>query len=70
MPSYPMPRSCSPSLTLTVPEAADALGVGRSTILKMLRENRLRHVRIGSRVLISREALVALVQSAASGAQL
>lgn len=41
-----------PKLTLTVEEAAKALGIGRSLAYKMARDGRLPTVRMGRRLLV------------------
>lgn len=41
-----------PKLTLTVEEAAEALGIGRSLAYKMARDGRLPTVRLGRRLLV------------------
>jgi len=45
-------------LTLTVEEAATALGVNPSTVYDYARQNQIPHVRIGKRLIISRAALM------------
>jgi excisionase family DNA binding protein len=49
--------------TLTVPEAGKALGIGRNKAYEMVKEGLLRHLRIGRRILIPKEALEALLRS-------
>ena len=44
-------------LLLTTTEAADRLGVGKSTLYDLIRSRRLRTVRIGRRRLVPPEAL-------------
>jgi excisionase family DNA binding protein len=44
-------------LTLTVDEAADALGISRAFAYKAVRRNEIPHVRIGRRILVPRAAL-------------
>ncbi len=44
-------------LTLTVPEAARLLGVGRTLLYRELQDGHLPHVRLGRRILVPREAL-------------
>lgn len=51
-------------LALTVREAAEALGIGRSSLYELLRSGDLRGVRVGSRVLIPAHALVDFLASA------
>lgn len=41
-----------PKLTMTVEEAAEALGIGRSLAYKMARDGRLPTVRLGRRLLV------------------
>jgi excisionase family DNA binding protein len=53
------------SILLNINEAAETLRVSRSTIKRLIGENKLRPTRIGRRVLISAAALDELVQSAA-----
>ncbi|MFA5890410.1 MAG: helix-turn-helix domain-containing protein [Actinomycetota bacterium] len=47
----------SARLTLSVSEAAVALGLGRGLTYSLVREGRLPSVRLGSRILIPRAAL-------------
>lgn len=42
-------------------EAAEALGVGRSTIFDLMKEGRLRRVKIGAKTVIPRSSLEALL---------
>lgn len=51
-------------LALTVREAADALGIGRSSLYEQLHSGNLRCVRVGSRVLVPAQALVDFLASA------
>ena len=52
-----------------IPAAATWLGVGRSTVYKLLNEGRLRSVRVGGRRLIPSSALADFVEDLeASGA--
>ena len=47
-----------------ISDAARVLGVGRSSLFKLLKEGKLRRVRIGTLVLIPRESLEALIREA------
>lgn len=47
----------SPRLTLTVTEAAAALGVSRSTAYKLVRTGEIPSLRLGSRIVVPVEAL-------------
>ena len=51
-------------LTLTIPEACQALGIGETMLRQMIRVERLPILRIGRRVLIPRQAIEALVAGA------
>jgi excisionase family DNA binding protein len=42
----------APMLTVTVPEALRATGIGRTTLYKLIRSGRLHRVKIGKRALI------------------
>lgn len=44
-------------LTMTVPEAAEALGISRDLAYDLIRRRRIPHVQYGRRVLVPREAL-------------
>lgn len=48
-------------LTLTVPEAARLLGVGRGSCYEAIRRNELPHIKIGRRILVPRHALEKLL---------
>ncbi len=43
--------------TLTIPEAAKRLGVGRNTLYDAVKRNEVPHIRIGRRVLVPLAAL-------------
>lgn len=43
--------------TLTVAEFAQALGVGRQTVYDACARNEIRHIRLGSRIIIPRAVL-------------
>jgi excisionase family DNA binding protein len=45
-------------LTLSVPEAARALGISKNTAYTLIRTGRLPHVRLGTRIRIPHQALV------------
>jgi excisionase family DNA binding protein len=47
----------SQRVTLTVPEAAELLGVGRTTLYELVRAGKFPAVRLGRRILIPRRAL-------------
>jgi excisionase family DNA binding protein len=50
-------------IVLTVPEAARALGIGREQAYRACRRGELPAIRIGRRILVSREALKLLVST-------
>jgi excisionase family DNA binding protein len=50
--------------TLTVYEAAKLLGVGRNQTYQAIREGKIPHLRIGSRIVIPRAALSKLLNGA------
>ncbi len=54
--------------TLTVEEAARALGIGRNTAYEAVRQGTLPVVRIGKRYLVPRAALHAMLSGAVTGA--
>ncbi len=47
--------------TFTIPEAAQAIGIGRSTLYKLINEGELRTVRLGTRVLVPRDSVLELL---------
>jgi len=47
--------------TLTVPQAADMLGLPRRTLYDWCRKGAFPHIRLGRRVLVSRETVEALL---------
>jgi excisionase family DNA binding protein len=49
------------SLLCTVEEAAQMLSIGRTSAFRLVREGQIRSVKIGSRRLVPREAVVAFV---------
>lgn len=51
-----------PPLMVSVREAARTLGVGRDAAYRLVREKRLRAVRIGRRIYVPRAELVALIE--------
>jgi excisionase family DNA binding protein len=57
-----------PVIALSVPQAAKAIGVSEKTMWKLIRTGKLRHARVGRRVLISVKVLeeFVLAESAAS----
>lgn len=56
----------APRMVLSVPEAAEELGVDKSTVYRLAANGTLPHVRIGRRIVIPREALARwLAESAA-----
>lgn len=60
--------SASPEkLTYTLKEACQALGLSKSTLYKLIGDERIRTLRVGGRRLIEREALVAFLRAARSG---
>ena len=55
-------------LAYSVEEAGAALGVGRSTIFELLKSDRLKRVKIGSKTVIPRSSLLALLGEAGEAA--
>lgn len=55
-----------PCLTLTVNQAATALGVGRQSVLNLIRSHALRHVRIGRKIIIPRDAIGEFLERASA----
>lgn len=51
-------------ISYRITDAARVLGIGRSSIFKLLKEGKLRRVRIGTLVLIPRDSLEALLGEA------
>jgi len=56
-----------PPLLVGVREAARVLGLGRDTAYQLVREGRLRAVRVGRRVLVPRAELEAFIAREAGG---
>jgi excisionase family DNA binding protein len=54
-------------LTLTIPEACHALGIGETMLRQMMRTGQLPILKIGRRVLIPRQAVEQLVAEACGG---
>ena len=54
-------------LALSVPEAADALGVSANSIWNLLREDKIRRVRVGRRTLVSVVSLEAFTSGVVDG---
>jgi excisionase family DNA binding protein len=50
-------------LALSPAEAAEALGVSRSTVYRMISSGQLLVVKVGRRTLVAKSALVALLQT-------
>ena len=53
-------------LTYSVSEAARALGVSRTFIYELARQNAIRHIRLGKRVLIPRDTVCEMLAGAPS----
>lgn len=51
-------------LTMSVLEAADRLGIGKNLAYQMIAENKLPHIRLGGRILVSRPALERMLAEA------
>ena len=51
--------------TLTIPEAADALGIGRNSAYEAARRGEIPTVRIGKRLLVPRVAFERMLQGTA-----
>lgn len=51
----------TPKLAFTIPEACHAIGIRRSKLYLLIREKRVRILKIGSRTLIPAESLRALI---------
>ena len=54
-------------LLISVPEAARLLNIGRALAYQLVQENRLPHLRLGRRVLVSRPALEAWIARELAG---
>jgi excisionase family DNA binding protein len=54
-----------PFLLLTVPEVAERLRVSRRTVERLIRDGRIRSVRIGRRVLVTEREVGAFVATCA-----
>jgi excisionase family DNA binding protein len=50
-----------PKLTMTVEQAASQLGISRTLAYELVRRGELPHLRLGSRIVVPRRALEALV---------
>ena len=53
-------------LTYTIPEAAQAIGIGKSTLYGLINNGELRTIRLGKRVLIPRDSILELLGMAAA----
>ncbi len=56
-----IPQNASPShekAALTVKEAADLIGVSKPTMYELVNSNRIHHVNVGKKILISRRSLL------------
>jgi excisionase family DNA binding protein len=54
--------------TYSVPEAAKRLGVGRGTAYEAVRKGEIPSIKVGGRILVPREALEKMLESAGQGA--
>ncbi|MEN9717507.1 MAG: hypothetical protein RIQ99_385 [Pseudomonadota bacterium] len=54
-------------LTLSIAETCSTLSLSRSSIYKLINEERLRTIKIGSRTLITMESIQALVDKGVPG---
>ena len=55
-------------LTLSVPAAAEMVGIGRSTLYELVRSGDVRSVRFGKRIVIPVAVIEALLRGDANGA--
>ena len=56
-----IPQKASPvnaKVTLTVPEAAELIGISNPKMYELVRAGKLRSVRVGKKILISRQSLM------------
>lgn len=53
-------------LLLSVPAAAKALGLSRGSVYELIARGEIEHLRIGRRILVPRERLVAFVEANSS----
>ena len=56
-----IPQHSSPvnaKVTLTVPEAAELIGICKPTMYEMVRAGKVRSVKVGKKILISRQSLM------------
>ena len=56
-----IPQQSSPvnaKVTLTVPEAAELIGICKPTMYEMVRAGKVRSVKVGKKILISRQSLL------------
>jgi len=49
-------------LTMSVQEAAKALGIGRNTAYELIRQKKLPSIRLGKRIVVSKSALERLIE--------
>ena len=66
-----IPQKSSPmnaKVTPTVPEAAELIGVCKPTMYEMVRAGKVRSVKVGKKILISRQSLMDLFQEQARSA--
>jgi excisionase family DNA binding protein len=59
--SWSQPLPTDQRLTLTIPEACQALGIGETMLRQMIRDRQLPILRLGRRVLVPRQAVEGLV---------
>jgi excisionase family DNA binding protein len=59
--------SAEQSLTLSVPEAANLLGIGKTLMWSVVQSGRIPTLKIGARVLIPRAVIESMVARAAAG---
>lgn len=60
--SDPAAVTINGKVTVNVPEAAEILGIGRTTTLKLMSDGDLRSIKLGRRVLIPVEAILDFVR--------
>lgn len=56
-----IPQKSSPvnaKVTLTIPEAAELIGICKPTMYEMVRAGKVRSVKVGKKILISRQSLM------------
>ena len=49
---------------LTVQELTKILSIGRNSVYNLLKENRIKHIRVGNKIIIPKQCVIDFLQSA------